>query len=88
MNKHFEDMQYYLKRAGKTAKAGIKSEIEQIETKVKELTSGEEEPDPSRFESIREDLRELSERAEGETREAIDKTREKISAYRSEKPAE
>ncbi|MFP4626000.1 MAG: DUF7553 family protein [Natronomonas sp.] len=88
MNKHFEDARYYLKRAGETAKAGIKTELEPIQEKVEELTSGDEEPEPGRFDSVREDLRELGERAEGETREAIENAREKINDYRSEKSAE
>ena len=88
MNKHFEDARYYLKRAGETAKAGIKEELEPIQEKVKDLTSEDEEPEPSRFDAVREELRELQERAEGETREAIENAREKINDYRDERQAE
>ena len=36
MNKHFEDTQYYLKRAGETAKKGIAEELEPVEERVRE----------------------------------------------------
>ena len=88
MNKHFEDARYYLKRAGETAKAGVSEELEPIQERVKELTNREEEadePEPGRFDAVRQELKELSEKAEGETREAIDKARAKIDEYRKEK---
>lgn len=88
MNKHFEDARYYLKRAGETAKAGIKKELEPIQEKVNEIISEDEEPEPGRFDSVREDLKDLGERAEGETREAIENAREKINDYRSEQRPE
>ena len=88
MNKHFEDARYYLKRAGETAKAGVAEELDPIQERVKELTNREEEadePEPGRFDAVRQELKELSEKAEGETREAIDKARAKIDEYRREK---
>ncbi|MES3516187.1 MAG: hypothetical protein PPP58_00835 [Natronomonas sp.] len=88
MNKHFEDTRYYLKRAGETAKAGVSEELEPIEAKVKELTDrdeGEAEPEPSRFDGVREDLERLGKKAEGETREAIEKAKGKLDSYRDEK---
>jgi len=88
MNKHFEDARYYLKRAGETAKAGVAEELDPIQERVKELTNREEEadePEPGRFDAVRQELKELSEKAEGETREAIDKARAKIDEYRTEK---
>ena len=88
MNKHFEDARYYIKRAGETAKAGLAEELAPIEAKIKELTGRDEEPEPSRFDEIREELREMQARAEGETREAIEKTRERIDDYRDERRAE
>ncbi len=88
MNKHFEDTRYYLKRAGETAKAGVAEQLEPIEKKVTELTDREEEPEPSRFDEIRAELKELQERAEGETREAIEKARGKLNEYRDERKNE
>ncbi|WP_336359772.1 DUF7553 family protein [Haladaptatus sp. ZSTT2] len=84
MNKHFEDTQYYLKRAGETAKRGVSDELAPIQEKFRTLTSREdEEPEPSRVEEVREELKKLQVRAEGETREAIASARERLDDYRS-----
>jgi hypothetical protein len=84
MNKHFEDTRYYLKRAGETAKRGLSEELEPIQERFQELTSGEEEPEPSGIDRMREDLTELGERAEGEAQEAIENARGKLDAYRAQ----
>lgn len=83
MNKHFEDARYYLKRAGETAKQGVSEELAPLEERVQNLMGGEEEPEPSRLDSLREDLRSLQDRAEGETKEAIADARGKLEAYRN-----
>ncbi len=89
MNKHFEDAKYYLKRAGETAKAGVSEEIEPIRERVNDLIDREEEePKPGRFDEVREELKELQEKAEGETREAIQDARDRIDSYRSERSNE
>jgi molecular chaperone GrpE (heat shock protein) len=82
MNKHFEDAQYYLKRAGETAAEGVKEEIEPLADRVKDVAGIEDEPEPSRVDRLREDLEELQERAEGETKEAIGNARERLRFYR------
>lgn len=89
MNKHFEDAKYYLKRAGETAKAGVAEEIEPVRERVTDLIeSEEEEAVPGRFDEVREDLKELQQKAEGETREAIEDARARIDNYRDERSAE
>ncbi len=85
MNKHFEDTRYYLKRAGETAKRGITEELEPIEERVKQLTGKEAEPEPSRLEEVRDDLKELQGRAEGEAKEAIGNAREKLETVREQR---
>ncbi|MFB6301165.1 MAG: hypothetical protein ABEH65_12990 [Halobacteriales archaeon] len=83
MNKHFEDTRYYLKRAGEEAKRGVKEELEPIEERVRDLTDKEDEDsDIGRFDNVREDLKELEKKAEGEAREAIEEARERLKAYR------
>lgn len=82
MNKHFEDAQYYLKRAGETAKKGVVEELEPIERRFSDLTGGEEEPEAGRLEEVRSDLKEVSEKAEGEAKKAIEDARERIDEYR------
>ena len=86
MNKHFEDATYYLKRAGETAKAGVSEELEPVQNRIDDLIDREEEePEPGRFDEVRAELKELQEKAEGETREAIADARERINSYRSER---
>ena len=88
MNKHFEDTRYYIKRAGETAKKGISEELEPIETRVKKLTGTDTEPEPGRLEEVRDDLKELQGRAEGEAKEAIKNAREKLQAVRDQRTDE
>ena len=83
MNKHFEDARYYIKRAGETARKGIAEELEPVEQRFKTLTGREEEPEPSRLDEIKADLKEIQGKAEGEAREAIANARERIESYRT-----
>ena len=87
MNRHFEDARYYLKRAGKTATKGVKTELEPVRERFDELTGREEEPDPSRLDEIKADLREVQSKAEGEAREAIGDARKKLEEYRGNQSA-
>jgi hypothetical protein len=82
MNKHFEDTQYYLKRAAEHAKAGVEEELEPVIDRVNEIRGEEPEPELTRVEKIQSDLRDLEQRAEGEARERISEAREKVAAYR------
>lgn len=84
MNKHFEDARYYLKQAGKKATEGMKEELEPIEERFRELTGREQEPEPGRLEKIRQDLEDLQERAEGESKKAITDAIDRIDEYRKE----
>ena len=88
MNKHFEDARYYLKRAGETAGKGLREELEPVEARVRDLTGAEEEPEPSRLEAVKTDLKALQERAEGEAETAIGQAREKLGAYRGKQAPE
>ena len=83
MNKHFEDTRYYLKRAGETAKKGISEELEPVRERVDDLIGEEEEPEPGRVEQLRKDLSDIQQRAEGEAKEAIGESRERIESIRS-----
>jgi hypothetical protein len=88
MNKHFEDTQYYLKRAGSEAKRGIKEELEPVQERVERLAGKEEEPEAGRLDSIKADLKEIQGRAEGEAKEAIGEARERVEAMRQNRAAE
>ena len=87
MNKHFEDAQYYLARAGETASKGLREEFEPVEARFRALTGTEEEPEPTRLDVVKADLKALQVRAEGEAETALGQAREKISAYRGTPPA-
>jgi hypothetical protein len=82
MNKHFEDARYYLGRATEHAKEGLLEELEPVEDRFRELVGKEKEPEPGRLERIQSDLKEVESRAEGESKKAIRKARERISEYR------
>jgi len=88
MNKHFEDTRYYLKRAGETAKRGVTEELEPIRERFQGMTGGEDEPEPSRLDEIKDDLKGVQEKAEGEAKEAIGEARGKIEQYRESRAAE
>ncbi|MXR41064.1 hypothetical protein GRX01_06885 [Halobaculum sp. WSA2] len=83
MSKHFEDARYYLGRAADHAKAGVKEELEPVEERVREIVGLETEPEPSRLDRLEADLTELSKRAEGEAKEAVQQAREKVDEYRA-----
>ena len=85
MSKHFEDARYYLGRATDHAKEGVKEELRPIEERVRELVGREKEPEPSRVERLEGDLKRVSERAEGEAKEAVQDARQRVAAYRSER---
>jgi hypothetical protein len=87
MNRHFQDARYYLKRAGETATKGVKTELEPVRERFDELTGREDEPDPSRLDEVKTELREIQETAEGEAREAIGDAREKLDEYRGKQTA-
>lgn len=85
MSKHFEDARYYLGRATDHAKEGVKEELRPIEERVRRLVGKEKEPEPSRLEKIEDDLKRLSDQAEGETKEAVQDARQRIADYRAER---
>ncbi|WP_435359025.1 DUF7553 family protein [Haloarchaeobius sp. DFWS5] len=85
MNRHFEDAQYHLKRAGEHTKAGVKEEFEGIQKKVNELRGIEEEPEPTRVEKIQADLRESKKKAEGKVKTNAAEARKKIGGYRKQR---
>lgn len=86
MAKHFEDAKYYMGRAVEHAKAGVKEELEPLEERVRALTGNEkaEEPEPGRLEKLQQELKELEERVEGETKEAVQNARGRLLAYRKD----
>ncbi|MEF8801016.1 MAG: hypothetical protein V5A38_12685 [Halolamina sp.] len=86
MAKHFEDAKYYMSRAVEHAKAGVKEELEPLEERVRELTGREqeEEPESGRLEKLQQELKQLEERVEGETKEAVQNARGRLLAYRED----
>ncbi|QZY00243.1 DUF7553 family protein [Halobaculum rubrum] len=83
MSKHFEDARYYLGRAADHAKEGVKEELEPVEERVREIVGREREPEPSRLDRLEADLTDLSRKAEGEAKEAVQQARETVDEYRS-----
>ncbi|WP_049920789.1 DUF7553 family protein [Halopiger djelfimassiliensis] len=83
MNKHFHDSLYYLTRAGEHAKLGIRTTLESVRERVRELTGREPEPEPNRLETLRAELTALEENAEGRARDAVKRARRTLGASRS-----
>ncbi|UIP00543.1 hypothetical protein Hbl1158_04055 [Halobaculum sp. CBA1158] len=88
MSKHFEDARYYLGRAAEHAKEGVKEELEPVEERVRELVGKEKVPEPSRLDRLESDLKELSGKAEGEAKEAVQDARERLRDYRESRSSE
>ena len=86
MASHFEDARYYMGRAVEHAKAGVKEELEPLEDRIRELTGREKEitPEPSRLENLQQELKELEQRVEGDTKEAVQNARGRLLAYRTD----
>ena len=89
MNKHFEDARYYIGRATEHAKEGIREELEPIEERFRQMTGKEdEEPEPGRLDRVQDELEKVQGRAQGETKEAVGKARERIQQYRGQESSE
>lgn len=90
MASHFEDARYYMGRAVEHAKAGVKEELESLEDRIRELTGREKEviPDSGRLENIQQELKELEQRVEGDTKEAVQNARGRLLAYRKDTETE
>ncbi|WP_436906930.1 DUF7553 family protein [Halosimplex marinum] len=82
MNRHFEDTLYYLKRAGQTARSGVREEFAAVADRARELTGREREPEPGRIESVRTELEAVPERARDEVGTAVAEARETVGEYR------
>ncbi|WP_135365626.1 DUF7553 family protein [Halosimplex halophilum] len=82
MNRHFEDTLYYLKRAGQTARKGVREALSPAEERVRELVGREREPEPGRAESLRSKLEEVPTRARSEAEDAAAAAREAVDSFR------
>ncbi|QLH84701.1 DUF7553 family protein [Halosimplex pelagicum] len=84
MNRHFEDTLYYLKRAGQTARKGVREELAPVEERVRTLVGREREPEPGRAEAVRSELATVPERARDEAGRVVAEARETVGEYRGE----
>lgn len=80
MNRHFEDTQYYVKRAGETAKKGVAAEREAVEQRVRALTGRAAEPEPTRAERARTALADRQTRAKHGAKRLLRGGRRKVRA--------
>lgn len=87
MNKHFHDARYYLQRAGEHAKLGVHEELEPVEERVRALAGGDDQPEPTGVERLREELADLEATAEDEARETLARARETLAEYRESRAA-
>ncbi|WP_435333446.1 DUF7553 family protein [Haloarchaeobius sp. TZWWS8] len=85
MNKNFEDAYYYLKRAAKHAKVGVKEEFAVVKAKVNQLRGKEVEPEPARLDRVKKDLKVFEKKAGGKVKENATVAKRRISDYRKQK---
>ncbi|WP_227355649.1 DUF7553 family protein [Haladaptatus salinisoli] len=78
MNKHFEDGWYYLRRAARHFGRGIRIELEPVERRVRERFGEGSDPEPSRRERVRSNLREAERAAKRRSRDAMRDVRKRI----------
>lgn len=90
MNRHFRDARYYLTRAGEHLNAGVREELEPVETTVREYVGEDaEEVEPeTRIERLQAELASFEQRAEGEAREAFETARERLDDVRERRREE
>jgi len=82
MNRHFQDTRYYLKRTVETAAKGLKTELEPAERRLRAVVGADEEPEPTRFETVKGELQGLQRKAGDEAEVVVDDARGKIGRYR------
>lgn len=82
MNPHFEDARYYLGRTAAKLVAGVKTELEPVESTVRSRL-GLETEEPSRRERVEAQLRTARERVPETVRSTAADARRKVSGLRS-----
>lgn len=80
MNKHFEDAWYYMRRAGTHLGAGLREELTPVERRVRAWTGRDVEPEPSRSERVKENVREVEQKAQRRAKGAVRDARERIES--------
>ena len=79
MNRHFKDARYYLGRTVFHVRAGLSEQLSPIEARVRKALGREvEEPQASRVETVKAELRELPSRVGSEVREVATEARGRI----------
>ncbi|WP_138004690.1 DUF7553 family protein [Halalkalirubrum salinum] len=85
MNRHFKDAWYYLGRTVFHVRAGLSEQLSPIETRVRKALGREvEQPQVSRVETVKAELRELPSRVAGEAREVTAEARHRVRGEQSD----
>lgn len=89
MNKHFRDSLYYLKRAGEHASLGVRETVEPVVDRARERLGRESEtdPEPSRIETVRDEVATLERSASRRVRGVVGTARERVRDGRREDSA-
>lgn len=85
MNRHFTDAKYHISRTAENVKLGIKHTAENVESAFRRAVGREKEPEPSRIDLLKEEVRDLEQRAEGEAKDAYQTVQSKIESIRHER---
>ncbi|QPV62058.1 hypothetical protein I7X12_15070 [Halosimplex litoreum] len=86
MDRYFEHSRYYLERAVRTARTGVREEVASVGKRVRSLVGREREPEPGRFETVRSKFETVSARVRDETVAVVAETRESVVDYGSGEP--
>lgn len=83
-NRHFQDTRYYLERAATSAKTGANETIDPLRRRLEALLGSEAEPEPTRAEALRGEMRDVAGRARRTARETLERARRRFGRDRSE----
>ena len=86
MNKHFHDSLYYLKRAGQHARLGVEAHVSPVLERVRRAVGSEPAPEPTRLESVREQVTDFRVNAGKRSRATISAARTRASTSRTDDP--
>lgn len=76
MNRHFEDAWYHAKRAGRDLSTGVRETLTPVKRTVEERLGKEPEPEPTRYEKVRDEVTAYKRRVE----RAVRRSRERLRA--------
>lgn len=82
MNKHFHDARYYLQRAGEHLALGVRETVAPITERARGYFGDDEEPEPTRWEALSDELRDETARVADEVTHTLEDAKATAAEYR------